>query len=65
MSDGGAPILNDGKISDIIKQSRKSTTIHCIQFGTSDIQPTESFMERLALGTGGTYRYVDVKAWRK
>jgi len=65
LSDGGFPTLNDGQIGAILKVMRKGTTIHCVQFGTSDLAPTNAFMERLAFQTGGTFRYVDVKNWIK
>ncbi len=64
MSDGGYPSLHDGEIGEIVKSAGKRTTIHCLQFGTSDLAPDNGFMERLALQTGGTFRYVDVKTWR-
>lgn len=65
LSDGGFPTLNDGQIGEIMKENRSGATIHCVEFGTSDVPPANSFMERLALRSGGTYRYVDVKLWRK
>ncbi len=65
LSDGGFPTMNDGQIAEVLKENRSGATIHCVEFGTSDIPPVNSFMERLALRSGGTYRYVDVKQWRK
>lgn len=65
LSDGGFPALNDGQIAAIRKSKGRNTTIHCVQFGTSDLAPDDSFLERLALATGGTFRYVDVKTWRE
>ncbi len=65
LSDGGFPTLNDGQLGTLLKTVRSGTTIHCVEFGTSDLAPNNSFMERLAFRTSGTYRYVDVKTWRE
>jgi hypothetical protein len=65
LSDGGFPTLHDGEIAALLKANHAGATIHCVEFGTSDIAPAGSFMERLALRAGGTYRYVDVKQWRR
>lgn len=64
MSDGGFPALNAGQIRSIRKSMARGTTVHCVQFGTSDLAPEDSFMEQLALATGGTFRYIDIKQWR-
>lgn len=65
LSDGGSPQLHDGQIAALLKANRSRATFHCVEFGVSDLTPTGSFMERLALASGGTYRYVDVKKWRR
>jgi hypothetical protein len=64
MTDGGSPDLNDGQI-DVIRRSASDTQIHTLQFGLGDASAANHFLKRLANKTGGTYRYIDVRSWRK
>lgn len=43
-----------------VRASRSGTTIHTIQFGSGPKQNRGGWIEVLAVGTGGKYRYVDV-----
>lgn len=64
MTDGGSPDLNDGQLK-AIKKSARNTQIHTIQFGLGTARDTNHFLERLSQITAGTYRYIDVRNWRK
>ncbi len=65
LTDGDTPELNDGQIQAIARVVKGRAAIHCIQFGLTSSEPTNSFMRKLAARTGGTYRYVDVNQYRK
>ena len=64
MTDGGSPDLHDGQIKEIRKIAR-NTQIHSVQFGLGASRESNHFLERLSNSTGGSYRYVDVRSWRK
>ena len=64
MTDGGSPDLHDGQIS-AIKKSANGTEIHTIQFESGAMTNSNHFLKRLADQTSGTFRYIDVRKWRK
>ncbi|MEM9410895.1 MAG: VWA domain-containing protein [Planctomycetota bacterium] len=64
MTDGGSPELNNGQIKQIA-QAAKETQIHTMWFGAGRQQSNNHFLKRLAESTAGTFRYIDVRAWRK
>ena len=64
ITDGGSPELHDGQIAAIAR-SAKGTQIHTLQFGYGEAYEYGSFLRSLAESTAGTYRYVDVQAWRQ
>ncbi len=58
-ADFPAPSVSD--IEDIhVRAARAGATIHTIQFGSGPNQGTGGWIQRLAEGTLGKYRYVDV-----
>ena len=63
MTDGGYPELNDFKIKELKRMSKKSASIHCIQFGVGGLQKQINFMTQLSTQTGGSFRYIDVTKW--
>ena len=63
MTDGGLPALNEGEIKTILQMAGGQSEIHCIQFGSGANQERDNFMMRLATGTDGSYRYIDVNEW--
>jgi len=63
ITDGGSPELHDGQISAIARSAR-GTQIHTLQFGIGEALQYQSFLRSLAESTAGTYRYIDVQAWR-
>lgn len=64
MTDGGIPTLNDAEINTMLRMAGSQTEIHCIQFGSGPNQERDNFMTRLAAGTDGSYRYIDVNDWQ-
>ena len=64
MTDGGSPDLHDGTIK-AIRRTAGSTQIHTIQFGLGPAQAGDHFLKKLSNRTAGTYRYVNVRDWRK
>ena len=64
MTDGGYPELNDWKIAELNRMSKKGSSIHCIQFGVGSLQQQINFMTKLSTKTSGSFRYVDVMKWR-
>ncbi|MEQ1904601.1 MAG: hypothetical protein ABL888_10475 [Pirellulaceae bacterium] len=65
MTDGGYPELNAGQIQAFCSTASKRVAVHAIEFGTRTEQPNNSFMRNLAKASGGSYRYVDVAAWKE
>ncbi len=65
MTDGGYPELNDWKIAELDRMSKKGSSIHCIQFGVGALQEQINFMTKLSAKTSGSFRYVDVMKWNK
>ena len=63
MTDGGYPELNDWKIKELRRMSKKGSSIHCIQFGVGGLQKQINFMTKLSTQTGGSFRYIDVAQW--
>lgn len=63
MTDGGLPELNDAEVKTMLKMTGSRTEIHCIQFGSGPNQERDNFMMRLATGSDGSYRYIDVNEW--
>jgi len=64
MTDGGYPELNDWKIAELNRMSKKGSSIHCIQFGVGSLQQQINFMTKLSSKSSGSFRYVDVMKWR-
>ena len=61
LTDADRPALPQRTIDELqIKASRAGATIHCIQFGTGPRQGGGRWIESLATGTMGAYRYIDV-----
>jgi hypothetical protein len=65
LTDGDTPELNDGQIDSFVKANRGDAEVHCVQFGLTPIEPTSSFMQRIARKTGGSYRYINVNDWQR
>ena len=65
MTDGGYPELNDWKIKELQRMSKRGAPIHCIQFGVGSLQKQINFMTKLSTQTSGSFRYIDVSQWRK
>ena len=64
MSDGGSPELNKGQIQQIARTAGKAQ-IHTMRFGTGAPQGESHFLQQLAEATSGSYRYIDVRSWRR
>ena len=64
LTDGGTPDLHEGKL-DAIKKFAGSTEIHTLRFGLGPNNESSHFLQRLAAKTGGTYRYINIRSWRK
>jgi hypothetical protein len=62
LTDGGDPVPNPADMQEIRKRAGGRTTIHCLQFGFGVLQERDSFMQRLAADTGGSFGYVQVGA---
>lgn len=61
LTDADRPALPQRTIEELqTKASRAGATIHCIQFGTGPRQGGGKWIESLASGTLGAYRYIDV-----
>ncbi|MCH7990410.1 MAG: VWA domain-containing protein [Planctomycetes bacterium] len=57
-------LLTDGQAirpREIHRLNKKGVRIHCIKFGEGPDLSGDSFLEKLATQSGGTYRYLDVK----
>jgi hypothetical protein len=65
MTDGGYPVLHDGKLKMIRRLAGSRVQIHCIQFGAGTLQKKRNFMTRLAEQNDGSFRYIDVNQWDK
>lgn len=65
LTDGGDPGLSETQLRRIEQRTRRGqTTIHCVQFGFGPLQDSDTFMNRLAQRTGGSFRYVDMSGRR-
>ncbi|MEM7454602.1 MAG: VWA domain-containing protein [Planctomycetota bacterium] len=62
LTDGGLPELHAGHL-DTIKRMAGRTQIHCIQFGSGQLQSSDNFMHKLAAENDGSYRYINVRNW--
>ena len=61
LTDADLPALSVRQISDLqTRASRSGAAIHTIQFGSGGKSSEGGWIEVLALGTGGQYRYVDI-----
>jgi hypothetical protein len=61
LTDGDFPSLSVKELENLHdRASRVGATIHCVQFGSGPNQGTGKWIEQLAAGTQGQYRYVDV-----
>lgn len=61
LTDADKPALRQRDIEDLQdRASRSSTAIHAIQFGEGPNQNSGNWIEGLALGTSGKYRYINV-----
>lgn len=63
MTDGGSPELHDGQIRAIARSAQR-TQIHTLHFGVGPALEYGNFLRSLSETTAGSYRYVDVQAWR-
>ena len=64
LNDGGFPELNAGQIEEISRLSSE-IEIHALHFGLGPSQSSHHFMKQLAESCRGTYRYIDIRNWRK
>ena len=64
LNDGGFPELNGGQIAEIGRLS-SGTQIHSLHFGLGPAQTKNHFMQQLADACSGSYRYIDVRQWRR
>ena len=61
LTDADKPALRKRDIEDLQdRASRAGTAIHAIQFGEGPNQNSNNWIESLALGTSGKYRYLNV-----
>ncbi|MDX1925852.1 MAG: hypothetical protein SFV81_05010 [Pirellulaceae bacterium] len=61
LTDADKPALRQRDIEDLqSRASRSSTAIHSIQFGEGPNQNSGNWIENLAVGTSGKYRYINV-----
>ncbi|MEZ6136425.1 MAG: hypothetical protein R3C53_16140 [Pirellulaceae bacterium] len=61
LTDADFPRLSETEIENIhTRASRINATIHTIQFGSGPERNSGDWIRRLAVGTAGQYRYVDV-----
>jgi hypothetical protein len=61
LTDARQPRLSRVQMEDIYVRATKSeTTIHCIEFGSDPVEPSDTFLRELAQQNGGQYRYLDV-----
>jgi hypothetical protein len=61
LTDADKPALRQRDIEDLQNRaSRSGTAIHAIQFGEGPNQSSGNWIEGLALGTSGKYRYINV-----
>ena len=65
LTDGGYPVLHDGKLEMIRRLAGGQAQIHCVQFGAGSLQNKQNFMSRLAAQNNGSFRYIDVNQWDK
>lgn len=62
LTDADKPALRQRDIEDLQdRASRSATAIHAIQFGDGPNQNSGNWIEALATGTSGKYRYIDVR----
>lgn len=61
LTDADKPALRQRDIDDLQNRaSRSATAIHAIQFGEGPNQSSGNWIEILAIGTSGKYRYINV-----
>jgi hypothetical protein len=61
LTDAADPGLSSSTIDELADRALgRGTTIHSIEFGTGPSPGIERWIEKLAVRTGGKYRYVDV-----
>jgi hypothetical protein len=61
LTDADKPVLRERDIDDLQNRaSRSATAIHAIQFGEGSNQNSGNWIETLATGTSGKYRYINV-----
>ena len=61
LTDADHPVLSERNLRDLTDRAqRNGTIIHTIQFGTGSDSGAGGWIDQLARGTGGKYRYVDV-----
>ena len=56
-------VLSAAELDQIHRANRGRTRIHAIEFGQGEALPQApmNFLQKLAVQSGGTYRYYDVK----
>jgi hypothetical protein len=61
LTDARVPRMSGLQLNEIrARASANNTVIHTIEFGTDPVIPTDSFLEQLAKGNHGEYRYFNV-----
>jgi hypothetical protein len=63
LTDADEPQLSAAELDLIHRANRGRTRIHAIEFGQGEALPQApmNFLQKLAVQSGGTYRYYDVK----
>jgi hypothetical protein len=63
LTDARIPRLSEVEMREIkTRADSVGTTIHCIEFGSEPMAPSDSFLRELAVQNHGQYRYINVQS---